>query len=64
MKLMWSTVVLGITFLLVGCGAFSLPDVPDNLTKEQRAAAIVSGGSKILFMTSYKFFKKVLEPIK
>ncbi|XP_036675565.3 sphingomyelin phosphodiesterase 1 [Drosophila suzukii] len=42
MKLMWSTAVLGIAFLLVGCGAFSLPDVPDNLTKEQRSAAIVS----------------------
>ncbi|KAH8332330.1 hypothetical protein KR074_001319 [Drosophila pseudoananassae] len=42
MKLIWSTALLGTALLVIGSGAFSLPNVPDGLTKEERYAAAVS----------------------
>ncbi|KAH8280869.1 hypothetical protein KR054_002633 [Drosophila jambulina] len=42
MKLVWSTALWGIALLLVGCEAFSLPNVPDTLTKEERLQALES----------------------
>ncbi|KAH8382963.1 hypothetical protein KR009_006007 [Drosophila setifemur] len=42
MKLIWSTALLGVALLIVGGASFSLPNVPDNLTKEQRLGAVLS----------------------